>query len=113
MTPKRFYWPDTNVLVTRFLAPEGVAEIIDFMPVSSSVVPFEEHPIIRFVRVARGEMSFRLECKPAFAYAREEHSVEVHSGGARFRSSGLSLGLSTRIPVRQWGSGVEAESTTK
>ena len=113
MTPKRFYWPDTNVLVTRFLSPEGVAEIIDFMPVSSSVVPFEEHPIIRFVRVARGEMSFRLECKPAFDYAREEHSVEVHSGGARFRSSGLSLGLSTRIPVRQWGSGVEAEFVLK
>ena len=113
MTPKRFYWPDTNVLVTRFLSPDGVAEIIDFMPVSSSVVPFEEHPIIRFVRVARGEMSFRLECKPAFDYAREEHSVEVHSGGARFRSSGLSLGLSTRIPVRQWGSGVEAEFVLK
>ena len=113
MTPKRFYWPDTNVLVTRFLSPEGVAEIIDFMPVSSSVVPFEEHPIIRFVRVARGEMSFRLECKPAFDYAREEHSVEVHSGGARFRSSGLSLGLSTRIPVRQWGSDVEAEFVLK
>ncbi len=113
MTPKRFYWPDTNVLVTRFLSPEGVAEIIDFMPVSSSVVPFEEHPIIRFVRVARGEMSFRLECKPAFDYARADHSVEVHSGGARFRSSGLSLGLSTRIPVRQWGSGVEAEFVLK
>ncbi len=113
MTPKRFYWPDTNVLVTRFLSPEGVAEIIDFMPVSSSVVQFEEHPIIRFVRVARGEMSFRLECKPAFDYARADHSVEVHSGGARFRSSGLSLGLSTRIPVRQWGSGVEAEFVLK
>ena len=93
LTLKRFYWPDTNVLVSRFLAPEGVAEIIDFMPVSSSVVPFEEHPIIRFVRVARGEMSLRLECKPAFDYARKEHSIEVHAGGAHFHSDGLSLGF--------------------
>src|SRR5438270_6143924 len=30
---KQFYWPDTNVLVTRFLSPDGVGEVQDFMPV--------------------------------------------------------------------------------
>ena len=30
---KQFYWPDTNVLVTRFLSPDGVGQITDFMPV--------------------------------------------------------------------------------
>ena len=29
---KQLYLPDTNVLLTRFLSPEGVAEISDFMP---------------------------------------------------------------------------------
>ena len=33
VTTKQFYWPDTNVLVTRFLSDEGVAQITDFMPV--------------------------------------------------------------------------------
>ena len=33
VTDKQLYWPDTNVLVTRFLSPEGVGEIEDFMPV--------------------------------------------------------------------------------
>ena len=33
VTRRQFYWPDTNVLVTRFLSSEGVAEITDFMPV--------------------------------------------------------------------------------
>ena len=33
VTQRQFYWPDTNVLVTRFLSSEGVAEITDFMPV--------------------------------------------------------------------------------
>ena len=30
---KQFYWPDTNVLVTRFLQSGAAAELIDFMPV--------------------------------------------------------------------------------
>src|SRR5919108_3554794 len=30
---KQLYVPDTNVLITRFLSPAGVAEVHDFMPV--------------------------------------------------------------------------------
>ncbi|HEY6316158.1 MAG TPA: trehalase-like domain-containing protein [Streptosporangiaceae bacterium] len=30
---RQFYHPDTNVLITRFLAGDGVSEIQDFMPV--------------------------------------------------------------------------------
>ena len=30
---KQMYLPDSNVLVTRFLSPEGVGEVVDFMPV--------------------------------------------------------------------------------
>jgi hypothetical protein len=29
---KQLYLPDTNILITRFLMPEGVAEVQDFMP---------------------------------------------------------------------------------
>src|SRR5438034_7952769 len=29
---KQLYFPDTNVLITRFLAPEGVGEVVDYMP---------------------------------------------------------------------------------
>ena len=28
---KQYYWPDTNVLVTRFLSTQGVGQVIDFM----------------------------------------------------------------------------------
>ena len=31
---KQLYLPDTNMLLTRFLADEGVAEVSDFMPVA-------------------------------------------------------------------------------
>ena len=30
---KQLYWPSTNVLVTRFLLTDGIAELEDFMPV--------------------------------------------------------------------------------
>ena len=29
---KQLYLPDTNILITRFLMPDGVAEVQDFMP---------------------------------------------------------------------------------
>lgn len=32
---KQLYWPETNVLVTRFLSPDGVGEVTDFMPVGA------------------------------------------------------------------------------
>ena len=32
-TPKQLYFPDTNVLITRFLTPDGVGEVQDFMPI--------------------------------------------------------------------------------
>lgn len=31
-TLKQFYWSGTNVLITRFLTPDGIGEITDFMP---------------------------------------------------------------------------------
>src|SRR3712207_1042890 len=33
---KQLYWPDTNVLVTRFFVPDGVGEVTDYMPIGSS-----------------------------------------------------------------------------
>jgi len=30
---KQLYFPDTNILVTRFLSESGIAEMTDFMPV--------------------------------------------------------------------------------
>jgi GH15 family glucan-1,4-alpha-glucosidase len=106
---KQFYWPETNVLVTRFLSPDGVAEIIDYMPVGAAARKFGYHKLARRVNVLRGAMPFRVECQPAFNYARDEHRTEISSGGAAFSSRSLSLGLSTQIPLKQDGNGVAAE----
>src|SRR3954451_19157234 len=30
---RQMYWPETNVLITRFLMTDGVVEVVDHMPV--------------------------------------------------------------------------------
>jgi GH15 family glucan-1,4-alpha-glucosidase len=108
---KQLYWPDTNVLITRFFSPDGVGEIIDYMPVGIPENGHGYHQVIRRARVVRGEMGFRMECSPAFDYAREQHETEVTDEGACFRSSGLSLGLATQVPLEESGGSAVAEFT--
>lgn len=83
---KQFYWPDTNILITRFLHADGVGEVEDYMPVGGAgTVPDE---LIRRVRVVRGRLPFRLECRPAFDYARGAHQIHIAGAGARFDGPG-------------------------
>jgi GH15 family glucan-1,4-alpha-glucosidase len=95
---KQFYWPDTAILVTRFLHDEGVGEIEDYMPVGGASAAPEE--LIRRVRVVRGRVPFHLECRPAFDYARAKHQTHLSEHGARFDGPGLSLGLASSVPLR-------------
>ena len=99
ITPKQLYWPDTNVLITRFFTPEGVAEVTDYMPIGVSMNGQGGHQLIRRIKVVRGEMNIRMECSPAFNYTRDDHSTEITEGGAFFRSGQLSLGLASDIPL--------------
>jgi len=112
ITRKQVYWPDTNVLVTRFLSTDGVGEIIDFMPLAESKDAPPVHGLIRSVKVARGCMRFRMECVPAFNYGRDPHTVEIVAEGARFCSPGLRLGLASAIPLQNFSdTGVSGEFT--
>ena len=103
---KQFYWPASNVLITRFLAASGVAEVIDFMPVSTAENPHEHTELIRRVNCVRGLVPFILECYPAFNYARDPHRTELNENGVAFISEGLGLQLSTRILLEQDNEGV-------
>src|SRR3954452_13431990 len=88
---QQLYLPDTNVLLTRFLSSEGVAEILDFMPVHNN--NHSRHRLVRNVRAVRGRVTLSAECLPAFDYARSSHSVALRRGGAVFQVPGLTLGL--------------------
>jgi len=89
---KQLYFPDTNVLITRFLTPQGVGEVQDFMPISSGEER-HRHRLIRRVVCVRGEMEFVIECEPRFDYARATHTTTSHEHGIAFRSAELDLAL--------------------
>ena len=108
---KQLYWPDTNLLITRFLSSDGVGEITDFMPVGAAAKEHGYRQVVRRVKVVRGAMRFRLECTPAFNYARDEHTVDVSNGGACFHSPQSGVGLATHVPLSREGTGVAAEFT--
>ena len=106
---KQFYWPDTAVLITRFLHDEGVGEVEDYMPLGgASAVPDE---LVRRVRVVRGRVAFHLECRPAFDYARATHQTYLDAHGARFDGPGQSLRLAAPVPLRRDRDGVVADFT--
>jgi GH15 family glucan-1,4-alpha-glucosidase len=100
---KQLYFPDTNVLITRFLSPTGVGEVNDFMPVDG------RQQLIRRVSAVRGELRFRLECEPRFNYGRDDHVTTLSAGGARFASPSLSLALGAPVPLTETNHGVSAE----
>jgi GH15 family glucan-1,4-alpha-glucosidase len=100
---RQLYLPDTNVLITRFLSPDGVGEVQDFMPVGA------DQRLIRRVVCVRGSMRFELECEPRFNYGRDRHATATSAAGASFRSPALTLTLGTSVPLRQTTAGVSAE----
>ena len=108
---KQFYWPETNVLITRFLSPDGIGEIIDYMPVPVPDRHIDAPTLIRRVSVLRGTFRFMVGCLPAFDYARAHHQMFLSESGAAFHSPDLHIVLSSPVPLKQSGDGVVSEFT--
>ncbi len=107
---KQYYWPSTNVLVTRFLLADGIAELEDFMPVGlPSDSPAYRH-IYRRIRCVRGKVRVSVCCRPAFDYGRQTHHTRIEANGATFESGSFTLALSTAVALKNDGQGgVSAE----
>ena len=95
----QLYLPDTNVLLTRFVTPEGVAEVLDFMPIGDDREV--SHDLIRDIRVIRGRVTIEIDCRPAFDYARQEHTIEFLKSGVIFRGTGMILNLASMVPLKE------------
>ena len=111
---KQLYLPDTNILLTRFLAEEGVAEISDYMPVGMEGTRGPE--IVRRVKAVRGDIHFRMVCDPKFDYGRASHKVERRNGEVIFRSEGddgTVLRLRSEVPLEISGGAAVATFLVK
>jgi GH15 family glucan-1,4-alpha-glucosidase len=104
----QMYLPDTNILLTRFLSPDGVAEVSDFMPIGTA----DKHQIVRRAKAIKGDTRFRLRLSPRFDYARSKHRVHRTDAGLVFEPDGpgpqLRLRASVPVTVRDDGD-VEAD----
>jgi GH15 family glucan-1,4-alpha-glucosidase len=120
---KQLYLPESAILVTRFMTPDGVGEVHDFMPVIQGAAT-DRHRLVRNIRVVRGEMRFAIEIQPRFDYGRKPHKLEMSDDGGVFRSEGLHLtahgiapkGMSLRdagLTVERAGDGVRWKRTLR
>ena len=89
----QLYYPDTAILVTRFLTEAGVGEVIDFMPIASTEVASSRHRLVRMLRCVRGEMTFALDIAPRFDYGREPHETHVSEDGVVFQGARTAMSL--------------------
>ncbi len=96
---KQFYFPDTNILITRFFADNGVGEVQDFMPIVGDSREAGRHRLIRRVLCVRGSLPFTGRVAPRFDYGRQAHTVSTQQGQIVFVSPDLSLALTSTVPV--------------
>ncbi|BFO19368.1 hypothetical protein SHKM778_57560 [Streptomyces sp. KM77-8] len=106
---KQFYFPDTNVLITRFYTENGVGEVQDFMPVAGEPADEGRHRLIRRVLCVRGALPFRTRVAPRFGYGSVPHTVHVTGDLAVFDCAELSLALTATVPLEADGPDVRAD----
>jgi GH15 family glucan-1,4-alpha-glucosidase len=110
---KQLYLPESNILLSRFLSRDGVAEISDFMPITGLG---HAHAIVRRAKAIRGNLSFRMICDPRFDYGRASHHVQKKKGEMFFISRGpdkTALRLRSEIPMRTENGAAIAEFTLR
>ena len=95
-TIKRRYRPDTLILETEFKTDEGVATLIDFMPMRSS----DSH-VIRLVVGRRGNTAMRTELVLRFDYGLlTPWATRLNDGRHSFIAGPDRVILSSQVPLR-------------
>jgi GH15 family glucan-1,4-alpha-glucosidase len=112
VSTKQLYLPDTNVLLTRFLADDGVAEVSDFMPIDDVGGP-HVGKLVRRVKTVRGQVRFRMRCAPRFDYGCASHGARATRDGVLFEAREIRQALRLRagVPLEINGGDAVAEFT--
>ena len=111
---RQLYLPETNILLTRFLAEEGVAELADYMPIGDATQ--QPNEIIRTVSVIRGNVRFDMRCQPRFNYGQSAHRIEASDRCAVFHpASDLCppMALHSTVPLKPQDQEVRSEFTLR
>ena len=105
----QFYFPDSNILVTRFLTPQGVVEVQDFMPVLRPHDAEHRQRLVRRVTCVRGRARVRTTLSARPGYGTETPRIAVLDEGVLIRGEELRLGLSATVDLEVTDGDVGAE----
>ena len=105
----QYYLPETNVLVTHFTSEEGVAQVVDFMPVRGRVDDDADHVLIRRVTGVRGNLHMQIDCSPKFNYGMDEHYTVYVGENVRFVSPDIALEYWSTIKPEIVGDSVKVD----
>jgi GH15 family glucan-1,4-alpha-glucosidase len=94
---KQLYLPDSAVLVTRFMTPDGVGEVHDFMPIAGGKAT-DRHRLVRNIKMVRGTMKFRIQIQPRFNYGRTPHKLDYSECGLVFHTDDMNLSVQGIAP---------------
>lgn len=96
---QQFYFPETAVLITRFLTPDGVAEVHDFMPVLGVGDPQYRQRVVRRVSGVRGKIKMQMCVDPRPDYGRSRCRAEQSGDGVLITGDGIRLGLIASVDL--------------
>jgi GH15 family glucan-1,4-alpha-glucosidase len=105
---KQMYLPNTAVLVTRFLSSEGVAEVVDFLPIENPKIATDRHRLVRMVRGIRGHVELEASVEPRPDYARGSAKARVDGTLAIFEGAAPALHLLSTWPLEAHDGDVRA-----
>ncbi|HEV2320285.1 MAG TPA: glycoside hydrolase family 15 protein [Verrucomicrobiae bacterium] len=107
------YFPDTNILLTRFLGESGIADLSDFMAMEHLG---HRHNLVRRVKVVRGEIEFEMVFAPKFDYGRGSHKIKKRPKQMIFtpgKKSVPPLLLRSSVPLKEVNGEAVARFTLK
>ncbi|WP_323792118.1 glycoside hydrolase family 15 protein [Nocardioides sp.] len=96
---RQFYYPDSAVLVTRFLTEDGVAEVQDFMPLLRAHDPDHRQHVVRRVTAVRGRVRIRTAVAPRLEYGKVLPELTETEHGVLITGDGIRLGLTATHDV--------------
>jgi GH15 family glucan-1,4-alpha-glucosidase len=98
-TTSQFYFPDSNILITRFMTPSGVAEIHDFMVLRRAEDPDHRQRIVRRIVPVRGNTEFQMTLAARPDYGRLEPGLESADHGVLISGGDVRLRLTASVDL--------------
>ncbi len=106
------YIPETNILKTHFIVPEGRLTLTDFMPIEGET-DVTCRSILRRLFCIRGEVEIEAFFQPALDYAKQRPRLRRENGNLEAELGDACLSLQSPFPLEPADSGAYGRTTIR